>query len=460
MASVSGKKGGKTIYICSDCGGQFQKWAGQCGDCKGWNTLQESIAPTAAPAGSRFAGYAGEANQNLIRNLSDVSPEQRSGEATGLAELDRVLGGGLVGGSVVLIGGDPGIGKSTLLIQTLAQLSERMSTLYISGEESPEQISLRAIRLGLQSGGIRLLAETGVERIIALARQECPAVMVVDSIQTLYTEQLQSAPGSVAQVRESAAQLVRFAKQTGTTVFLVGHVTKEGALAGPRVLEHMVDTVLYFEGESGSQFRLVRTIKNRFGAVNELGVFAMTDRGLREVNNPSAIFLSRHGEAVPGSVILVTREGSRPLLVEVQALVDGSPLSNPRRVTLGLEQNRLSMLLAVLHRHTGVAMFDQDVYVNVVGGVRITETASDLPLLLSVLSSFRDRVIPAELVAFGEVGLAGEIRPVPNGVERLREAAKHGFKRAIVPRANAPKKTIEGITVSAVDRLSDVLDLF
>ncbi|WP_428604821.1 DNA repair protein RadA [Sedimenticola sp.] len=460
MASVSGKKGGKTIYICSDCGGQFQKWAGQCGDCKGWNTLQESIAPTAAPASSRFAGYAGEANQNLIRNLSDVSPEQRSGEATGLAELDRVLGGGLVGGSVVLIGGDPGIGKSTLLIQTLAQLSERMSTLYISGEESPEQISLRAIRLGLQSGGIRLLAETGVERIIALARQECPAVMVVDSIQTLYTEQLQSAPGSVAQVRESAAQLVRFAKQTGTTVFLVGHVTKEGALAGPRVLEHMVDTVLYFEGESGSQFRLVRTIKNRFGAVNELGVFAMTDRGLREVNNPSAIFLSRHGEAVPGSVILVTREGSRPLLVEVQALVDGSPLSNPRRVTLGLEQNRLSMLLAVLHRHTGVAMFDQDVYVNVVGGVRITETASDLPLLLSVLSSFRDRVIPAELVAFGEVGLAGEIRPVPNGVERLREAAKHGFKRAIVPRANAPKKTIEGITVSAVDRLSDVLDLF
>jgi DNA repair protein RadA/Sms len=305
-----------------------------------------------------------------------------------------------------------------------------------------------------------LLAETGVERVIALARQEGPAVMVVDSIQTLYTEQLQSAPGSVAQVRESAAQLVRFAKQSGTTVFLVGHVTKEGALAGPRVLEHMVDTVLYFEGESGSQFRLIRTIKNRFGAVNELGVFAMTDRGLREVNNPSAIFLSRHGEAVPGSVILVTREGSRPLLVEVQALVDESPLANPRRVTLGLEQNRLSMLLAVLHRHTGIAMFDQDVYVNVVGGVRITETASDLPLLLSVLSSFRDRVVPRELVAFGEVGLAGEIRPVPNGVERLREAAKHGFRRAIVPRANAPKKAIEGIEISAVDRLADVLDLF
>ncbi len=460
MAGVGGKRGGKTVYICTDCGGQFQKWAGQCADCQGWNTLQESIAATAPPAGSRFAGYAGDANQNLIRNLADVSPEQRSGEPSGLAELDRVLGGGLVGGSVVLIGGDPGIGKSTLLIQTLAQLSGRLKTLYISGEESPEQISLRAMRLGLKNDRIRLLAETGVERIIALARQEAPAVMVVDSIQTLYTEQLQSAPGSVSQVRESAAQLVRFAKQSGTTVFLVGHVTKEGALAGPRVLEHMVDTVLYFEGESGSQFRLIRTIKNRFGAVNELGVFAMTDRGLREVNNPSAIFLSRHGEAVPGSVILVTREGSRPLLVEVQALVDGSPLANPRRVTLGLEQNRLSMLLAVLHRHTGIAMFDQDVYVNVVGGVRITETASDLPLLLSVLSSFRDRVVPRELVAFGEVGLAGEIRPVPNGLERLREAAKHGFRRAIVPRANAPKKALDGIEVSAVDRLSDVLDLF
>lgn len=460
MAGVGNRKGGKAIYICSDCGGQFQKWAGQCPDCKGWNTLQESIAAPAAPANSRFAGYAGDANQNQIRNLADVSPEQRSGEPTGLAELDRVLGGGLVDGSVILIGGDPGIGKSTLLLQSMAQLSVRLKTLYISGEESPEQISLRALRLGLESDNLRLLAETGVERIIALARQENPAVMVVDSIQTLYTEQLQSAPGSVAQVRESAAQLVRFAKQTGTTVFLVGHVTKEGALAGPRVLEHMVDTVLYFEGESGSQFRLIRTIKNRFGAVNELGVFAMTDRGLREVTNPSAIFLSRHGEAVPGSVILVTREGSRPLLVEVQALVDESPLANPRRVTLGLEQNRLSMLLAVLHRHTGIAMFDQDVYVNVVGGVRITETASDLPLLISVLSSFRDRVVPRELVAFGEVGLAGEIRPVPNGLERLREAAKHGFTRAIVPRANAPKKPIEGIEVSAVDRLSDVPDLF
>jgi DNA repair protein RadA/Sms len=460
MAGVGSKKSSKSIYVCSACGGQFPKWAGQCSDCKGWNTLEESVAPTVAPAGSRFAGYAGDANQNQIRNLSEVSPESQSGEPTGLLELDRVLGGGLVSGSVVLIGGDPGIGKSTLLIQTMAQLAGRLKTLYISGEESPEQISLRAGRLGLKSDYLRLLAETSVERIIALSQVERPAVMVVDSIQTLYTEQLQSAPGSVAQVRESAAQLVRFAKQTGTMVFLVGHVTKEGALAGPRVLEHMVDTVLYFEGEAGSQFRLIRTIKNRFGAVNELGVFAMTDRGLREVSNPSAIFLSRHGEEVAGSVILVTREGTRPLLVEVQALVDESPLANPRRVTLGLEQNRLSMLLAVLHRHTGIAMFDQDVYVNVVGGVRITETASDLPLLLAVLSSFRDRVVPKELVAFGEVGLAGEIRPVPNGLERLREAAKHGFSRAIVSRGNAPKKKIDGIEVIAVDRLSDVLDIF
>ena len=460
MATAGGKRSGKTIYVCMECGAESPKWAGQCPDCKGWNTLKESVATPVSSTTSRFSGYAGDANQNQIRNLADVSPEQRSGTPTGLTELDRVLGGGLIGGSVVLIGGDPGIGKSTLLIQTMASLSAELKTLYISGEESPEQISLRATRLGLECDRLRLLAETGVERIIALSRQEQPAVMVVDSIQTLYTEQLQSAPGSVAQVRESAAQLVRFAKQTGTTVFLVGHVTKEGALAGPRVLEHMVDTVLYFEGEAGSQFRLIRTIKNRFGAVNELGVFAMTDRGLREVNNPSAIFLSRHDQEVAGSVILVTREGSRPLLVEVQALVDESPLSNPRRVTLGLEQNRLSMLLAVLHRHTGIAMFDQDVYVNVVGGVRITETASDLPLLLSVLSSFRDRVVPRELVTFGEVGLAGEIRPVPSGVERLREAAKHGFRRAIVPRANAPRQALAGLEVIAVDRLSEVLDIF
>ncbi|MES9868574.1 MAG: DNA repair protein RadA [Sedimenticola sp.] len=453
-------KSAKNIYSCSACGGQFPKWAGQCPDCQAWNTLEEAVAPQVGNRGSRFAGYAGDANQARVRTLSEVQAEVRNGEPTGTGELDRVLGGGLVPGSVVLIGGDPGIGKSTLLVQTLADFSSRLATLYVSGEESPGQISLRAQRLGLPRDDLKLLSETCVERILAVAGQEKPSVMVIDSIQTIYTEQLQSAPGSVAQVRESAAQLVRFAKQTNTAVILVGHVTKEGALAGPRVLEHMVDTVLYFEGDSGSQFRLIRTIKNRFGAVNELGVFAMTDKGLKEVSNPSAIFLSRHGdEDVSGSSILVTREGSRPLLVEVQALVDESPLANPRRVTLGLEQNRLSMLLAVLHRHCGIAMFDQDVYVNVVGGVRITETAADLTVLLSVLSSFRDRTVPRDLVAFGEVGLAGEIRPVPNGQDRLREAAKHGFSRAVVPRKNAPKKPIDGLEVIAVDRLADALDV-
>ena len=457
---ASSGKSGRTIYACSSCGGEFRKWAGQCPDCKAWNTLSESRVSETPARNPRFAGYAGDANQNRVRLLSQVDAEQQHGITTGIGELDRVLGGGLVKGSVVLIGGDPGIGKSTLLIQTLARLAAVQPSLYVSGEESPEQISLRARRLGLPCDKLRLLAETGVEQILAQARRESPAIMVVDSIQTIYTAQLQSAPGSVAQVRESAAQLVRFAKQRGTAVFLVGHVTKEGTLAGPRVLEHMVDTVLYFEGEPGSQFRLIRTIKNRFGAVNELGVFAMTDRGLREVSNPSAIFLSRHEKAVSGSAILVTREGSRPLLVEVQALVDESPLANPRRVTLGLEQNRLSMLLAVLHRHCGIAMYDQDVYVNVVGGVRITETAADLAVLLAVLSSFRDRVVPVDLAAFGEVGLAGEIRPVPNGQERLREAAKHGFRRAIVARANAPKQPIEGLQVTAVDRLSEVLDSF
>jgi DNA repair protein RadA/Sms len=449
----------KTEYVCRDCGGRFPKWAGQCPDCGAWNTLSETLPTPASPRAGRFAGYAGNANRAEVRNLAEIEPEQQCGHPTGLSELDRVLGGGLVPGSVVLIGGDPGIGKSTLLIQTMAQLAGGLSNLYVSGEESPEQISLRAQRLGLPRERLRLLAETNVERIIACAATERPRVMVADSIQTIYTEQLQSAPGSVAQVRESAAQLVRFAKQSGTAVFLVGHVTKEGALAGPRVLEHMVDTVLYFEGEAGSQFRLIRTIKNRFGAVNELGVFAMTDRGLREVNNPSAIFLSRHADPISGSVVMVTREGSRPLLVEVQSLVDESPLANPRRVTLGLEQNRLNMLLAVLHRHGGVAMFGQDVYVNVVGGVRISETAVDLPVLLAVLSSYRDKPLPEGLITFGEVGLAGEIRPVPNGQERLREAAKHGFKKAIVPRANAPKKHDMEIEIIPVDRLAKVLEV-
>ncbi len=456
MAS-GGRKAAKSIYVCTACGATSPKWAGQCSECLAWNVMEESVAP--APTGqssARFSGYAGAQSAEVL-TLAEVETEREARCPTQSPELDRVLGGGLVDGSVVLIGGDPGIGKSTLLIQTLARLSQTMRTLYVSGEESPRQISLRAKRLGLSAQSLQLLPETCVERIVATAERQKPQVLVVDSIQTMYTEQLQSAPGSVSQVREATAQLVHYAKRSGTSVFLVGHVTKEGNLAGPRVLEHMVDTVLYFEGEAGSQFRLIRTIKNRFGAVNELGVFAMTDKGLKEVTNPSAIFLSRQAESVPGSVILVTREGTRPLLVEVQVLVDDSPLANPRRVTLGLEQNRLSMLLAVLHRHGGIGMFDQDVYVNVVGGVRITETASDLAVLMAALSSFRDRPLERGLVVFGEVGLTGEIRPVPNGQERLKEAAKHGFKRAIVPRANKPKQAIDGLEVVAVENLTELL---
>ncbi|ACL71932.1 DNA repair protein RadA [Thioalkalivibrio sulfidiphilus] len=451
----------KTQYHCTACGAVHPKWGGQCADCGAWNTLEETIASAPAAAASpRFAGYAGEAA--TIRRLGDVVVEAEPRSGTGLSELDRVLGGGLVHGSVVLIGGDPGIGKSTLLLQTLAIMTGAdggaMNGLYVTGEESPQQVSLRARRLGLPYEDLKLLTETCAERIIQHAQQARPDIMVVDSIQTLYTEQLQSAPGSVAQVRESSAQLVRFAKQTGTALFIVGHVTKEGQLAGPRVLEHMVDTVLYFEGDPGGRYRVLRAVKNRFGAVNELGVFAMVDSGLKPVSNPSAIFLSRHEDPVPGSVVMVTREGTRPLLVEVQALVAESHAAQPRRITVGLEQNRLNMLLAVLHRHGGIALFDQDVFVNVVGGVRVTETAADLPMLAAALSSFRNRPLPQELVVFGEVGLAGEIRPVPNGEERLREAAKHGYTRAIVPAGNAPRKPIKGMEVIGVSRLSQVLD--
>ncbi|MEJ2612596.1 MAG: DNA repair protein RadA [Candidatus Thiodiazotropha sp.] len=451
------KKQNKSHYVCRNCGATFPKWAGQCSECHSWNGLEESLAPPPATTG-RFAGYTGKTTTQVMA-LGDVEVEREARSPTHCSELDRVLGGGLVEGSVVLIGGDPGIGKSTLLIQTLARLASGMRALYVSGEESPRQISLRAKRLDLLVENLQLLPETCVERVIAVAERELPQVMVLDSIQTMYTELLQSAPGSVSQVREATAQLVQFAKRSGTALFLVGHVTKDGSLAGPRVLEHMVDTVLYFEGEAGSQFRLIRTIKNRFGAVNELGMFAMTDKGLKEVTNPSAIFLSRQAEKVPGSIILVTREGTRPLLVEVQALVDESPLANPRRVTLGLEQNRLSMLLAVLHRHGGIGMFDQDVYVNVVGGVRITETASDLAVLMAVLSSFRARPLDHGLVVFGELGLTGEIRPVPNGQERLRDAAKHGFKRAVVPKANKPKQPVKGMEVIAVENLTEVLQI-
>ncbi len=449
----------KTIYTCEQCGCQQPKWTGQCPDCGAWNSFTESaVAPPTATARERqrAGGYAGETR---IRLLKDVDLAETPRTASGLAEMDRVLGGGLVPGSVILIGGDPGIGKSTLLLQVLSHLSSRARGLYITGEESLEQVHLRSRRLGLPDTDLALLAETCVERILDLAATEKPQIMVVDSVQTIFSEALTSAPGSVSQLRESSAALVRFAKQTGTTVILVGHVTKEGVISGPRVLEHMVDTVLYFEADRGSRFRVIRAAKNRFGAVNELGVFAMTDAGLREVANPSAIFLSRHEEAVPGSVIMVAREGSRPLLVEVQALVDESHLSNPRRVTLGPDANRLAMLLAVLHRHGGVAMADQDVFVNVVGGMRVHETAADLAVLLALLSSFRSRPLPRELAVFGEVGLAGEIRPVQGGEERIREAAKHGFKRVIVPQANAPKQGIKDVEIQPVRRLSEVLDL-
>jgi DNA repair protein RadA/Sms len=450
----------KVNYSCSACGAIANKWAGQCSECEAWNTMVEVVVQPVPQRGGRFAGYTGEAGSSAVQLLSEVSADDVQRTPTGIGEFDRVLGGGLVPGSVVLIGGDPGIGKSTLLLQTLAELDQQFTTLYVSGEESPQQISLRAKRLKLPIDNMRLLPETRVEGILATVVKERPQVVVIDSIQTIYTELLQSAPGSVAQVRESAAQLVRYAKQSGVSLFIVGHVTKDGQLAGPRVLEHMVDTVLYFEGDSGSRYRVVRAFKNRFGAVNELGVFAMTELGLKEVSNPSAIFLSRHEEAVSGSAIMVTMEGSRPLLVEVQALVDESHLGNPRRVTVGLEQNRLAMLLAVLSRHGGVVTHDQDVFINVVGGVRLSETGADLAVLLSVLSSLRNRPLPQGLIVFGEVGLAGEIRPVPNGQERIKEAAKHGFSRAIVPKANMGKRAVEGIEVVGVSRLAEALEYF
>ncbi|ENA33246.1 MULTISPECIES: DNA repair protein RadA [Pseudomonas] len=445
----------KRMYGCTECGATFPKWAGQCGECGAWNTLVETVVESAAGASGR-GGWAGQ--QTVLKTLAEVSVEETPRFTTDSTELDRVLGGGLVDGSVVLIGGDPGIGKSTILLQTLCRIAERMPALYVTGEESQQQVAMRARRLGLPEDKLKVMTETSIESIIATARQEKPRVMVVDSIQTIFTEHLQSAPGGVAQVRESAALLVRFAKQTGTAVFLVGHVTKEGALAGPRVLEHMVDTVLYFEGESDGRLRLLRAVKNRFGAVNELGVFGMTDKGLKEVSNPSAIFLTRAQEAVPGSVVMATWEGSRPMLVEVQALVDTSHLANPRRVTVGLDQNRLAMLLAVLHRHGGIPTYDQDVFINVVGGVKVLETAVDLALMAAVISSLRDRPLPHDLLVFGEIGLSGEIRPVPSGQERLKEAAKHGFKRAIVPKGNAPKEAPAGLEVVAVTRLDQALD--
>ncbi len=448
----------KQLYVCTACGATSPKWVGQCPDCHAWNTLTEEIV-AATKANPRLGGYAAAAG-STVTHLAEVTLTEQIRTKTDLPELDRVLGGGLVSGSVTLIGGDPGIGKSTLLLQAICKLSLSNKVLYITGEESLQQVSLRAHRLELPTEQVASLAETQVERIIEIAKQQAPKIMVVDSIQTIYTELLQSAPGSVSQVRESAALLVAFAKQTGTAIFLVGHVTKEGNLAGPRVLEHMVDCVLYFEGQNDSRYRIIRAIKNRFGAVNELGIFAMTDKGLKEISNPSAIFLSRYEQPVSGSIVMATWEGSRPMLVEIQALVNESHVGNPRRVTVGLEQNRLAMLLAVLQRHGGIATYDQDVFVNVVGGMRIMEPAADLAVALAVLSSLRNKPIPEDLIVFGEIGLAGEIRPVQSGQERLKEAAKHGFKKAIIPKANAPKGAITNLEVIPVQSLSEALQNF
>jgi DNA repair protein RadA/Sms len=442
----------KTIYSCTECGATSPKWQGQCPGCNGWNTLVETVAEKSA-TNSRFESLAPTAR---LQNLSDIEAREVDRISTGIGEFDRALGGGLVNGGVVLIGGDPGIGKSTLLLQALAHLSAGHKVLYVSGEESGEQVALRARRLGLETRRLQLMAEINLERILATLQAEKPVVAVIDSIQTLWSDQLSSAPGSVAQVRECAAQLTRLAKQLGITVILVGHVTKEGALAGPRVLEHIVDTVLYFEGDTHSSFRLVRAFKNRFGAVNELGVFAMTETGLKGVSNPSALFLSQHGQDVAGSCVMVTQEGTRPLLVEIQALVDSSH-GNPRRLTVGLEAQRLAMLLAVLHRHAGIVCFDQDVFVNAVGGVKITEPAADLAVLLSITSSLKNKPLPSKLIVFGEVGLAGEIRPAPRGQERLKEAAKLGFSRALIPEANRPKQPIPGMEVIAVKRVEEAV---
>jgi DNA repair protein RadA/Sms len=445
----------KIVFYCRECGAQFPKWLGQCSECNAWNSLQEevftSVSNTAKPR-----GYTGGSDARIqLLNQVDVDVAPRL--TTGIHELDRVLGGGLVNGSIVLLGGDPGIGKSTLLLQALCRVQQQYPTLYVSGEESLQQIAARARRLELAADNMPLLAETQVETIIAHLQKQKARVVVIDSVQTIFTDLLQSAPGAVAQVREATAQLVRYAKQSNTTILLVGHVTKEGALAGPRVLEHMVDTVLYFEGEASNRFRCIRAVKNRFGAVNELGIFAMTEKGLQEVSNPSALFLARGEKATPGSIVMASWEGTRPLLVEVQALVDNSHLANPRRVTVGLDHNRLAMLLAVLHRHTGIVTFDQDVFVNVVGGIRVTETASDLALLLAVVSSLKNKTLNSDCIVFGEVGLGGELRPVQSGQERLKEAAKHGFKTAIIAKGNASKKAIPGLQVIAVDSLEQAL---
>lgn len=443
----------KTIYACNKCGSQFSKWSGQCAECGAWNTLTEEMSETPIKTSAKLKGYAGEANATVTK-LKDVTDEIEVRLTSGMQEFDRVLGGGIVLGSAILIGGSPGVGKSTLLLQVLTELSRmKQHVLYVTGEESLAQVASRSRRLNLHCDNVSLLVDTQVENIIREAKKHKPRVMVVDSIQTIFTEHLNSAPGSVSQVRESAAQLVRFAKISNIALFIVGHVTKDGAIAGPRVLEHMVDTVLYFEGESNNRYRIIRAMKNRFGAINELGIFAMLENGLREVSNPSAIFLAKNVTDLPGSVLTAAWEGSRPILLEVQALVDDNEVGYPKRVTVGLDQNRLAMLLAILHKHGGLACYQNDVFINVVGGMRIMETSADLAVLLSAISSLKNRPLPRDLIVFGEVGLGGEIRPVPNGEDRLKEAAKHGFKTAIIPKANAPKKAIPGMTIKSCDHL-------
>lgn len=449
----------KSAFVCTDCGAEYSKWQGQCTECGVWNTLSEvRLGPTPSNRSAKFEGYAGGAASTQVQTLAEISLTDLPRFTSGTGEFDRVLGGGFVPGSVVLIGGSPGAGKSTLLLQTLCNLARTMPALYITGEESLQQVAMRAQRLGLPTDKLQMLSETSVETICTIAQKITPKVMVIDSIQVMHMEDITSAPGSVSQVRESAAYLTRFAKQTGTVLILVGHVTKDGSLAGPKVLEHMIDCSILLEGDNDSRYRTLRGSKNRFGAVNELGVFAMTEQGMREINNPSAIFLQRAEEISSGSVVMVMWEGTRPLLIEIQALVDDSHLGNPRRVAVGMDQNRLSMLLAVLHRHGGIMVGDQDVFVNVVGGVRVMETSADLAVLLAIVSSFRDRPLPEDLMVFGEVGLSGEIRPVPSGQERLREAAKHGFKKAIVPYANAPREKYAGIEVIAVKNLQQALE--
>ena len=454
----------KIAFVCTDCGTEHGQWQGQCASCKAWNTLSQinlgSSSSSTSPATKvdfRKEGYSGD--KSNVQNLSDIDLEALPRFSSTIDEMDRVLGGGLVPGSAILIGGNPGAGKSTLLLQIMCLLANSgKPALYVTGEESLQQVGMRAKRLNLPEKNLKMMAETNVEQICKAAQEHQPQVLVVDSIQVMHSGDVASAPGSVSQVRECAAYLIQYAKQTNTVLFLVGHVTKDGNLAGPKVLEHMIDCFIMLEGGNDSKYRILRGQKNRFGAVNELGVFAMTETGLKEVKNPSAIFLARTEEDTPGSIVMALWEGTRPLLVEIQALVDGSQLGNPRRVAVGLEQNRLAMLLAVLHRHGGLYMADQDVYVNVVGGVKVTETSADLALLLAIVSSFQDKFLPKDLVVFGEVGLAGEIRPVSGGQERLQEAAKHGFTRAIVPKANAPKKKISGIEVIGVSKIAQALE--